>query len=253
MTLGLIGKKQGMTRVFTEEGGSLPVTVVSVEENTITQIKTIDKEGYNSVQVTVGKKKEKHLTKSELGHFKKASVVPGEGLWEFPVENQLIEKMEVGKVLPLALFKEGQEVDVSGLSKGKGFAGTVKRWNFKMQDATHGNSLSHRAPGSIGQCQTPGRVWKGKKMSGHMGSERVTIQNLKIVSLDLENNLILIHGSIPGSSGSRVVVRPSRNTNIEFPIEENQTQAEENQTQAEENQIQAEATESKSKDQEEQS
>ena len=246
MSLGLIGKKQGMTRVFTEEGGSLPVTVVSVEENTITQIKTIDKEGYNSVQVTVGKKKEKHLTKSELGHFKKASVVPGEGLWEFPVENQLIEKMEVGKVLPLALFKEGQEVDVSGLSKGKGFAGTVKRWNFKMQDATHGNSLSHRAPGSIGQCQTPGRVWKGKKMSGHMGSERVTIQNLKIVSLDLENNLILIHGSIPGSSGSRVVVRPSRNTNIEFPIEENQTQAEENQ-------IQAEATESKSKDQEEQS
>jgi len=258
MSLGLIGKKQGMTRVFTEEGGSLPVTVVSVEENTITQIKTIDKEGYNSVQVTVGQKKEKHLTKSELGHFKKASVLPGEGLWEFPVENQLIEKLEVGKVLPLALFKEGQEVDVSGLSKGKGFAGTVKRWNFKMQDATHGNSLSHRAPGSIGQCQTPGRVWKGKKMSGHMGSERVTVQNLKIVGLDLENNLILIHGSIPGSSGSRVIVKPSRNVNIEFPIEEtqaeeNQTQAEENQTQAEENQTQAEATESISKDPEEES
>jgi len=257
MSLGLIGKKQGMTRVFTKEGESLPVTVVSVEENTITQIKTIEKEGYNSVQVTIGQKKEKHLTKSELGHFKKYSIIPGEGLWEFPIENQQIEKMEVGKVVPLSLFKEGQDVDVSGLSKGKGFAGTVKRWNFKMQDATHGNSLSHRAPGSIGQCQTPGRVWKGKKMSGHMGSEKVTVQNLKIVALDLENNLILIRGSIPGSSGSRVMVRPSRHEHIEFPLEETQpeeTQPEETQpqeTQPEE--TQPEATEPKSKDQEEQS
>ena len=168
MSLGLIGKKQGMTRVFTEEGGSLPVTVVSVDANTITQIKTVDNDGYSSIQVTTGRKKEKHLTKSELGHFKKSSVDPGEGLWEFPIENTEIEKVEIGKAIPLALFKKGQAVDVSGVSKGKGFAGTVKRWNFKMQDATHRKSLSHRSPGSIGQCQTPGRVWKGKKMSGHM-------------------------------------------------------------------------------------
>ena len=168
MSLGLIGKKQGMTRFFTEEGGSLPVTVVSVDTNTVIQIKTLDNDGYNSVQVTTGQKKEKHINKSALGHFKKSSVLPGEGLWEFPIENNEIEKLEVGQSIPLELFQEGQAVDVSGVSKGKGFAGTVKRWNFKMQDATHGNSLSHRAPGSIGQCQTPGRVWKGKKMSGHM-------------------------------------------------------------------------------------
>ena len=150
MSLGLIGKKQGMTRFFTEEGGSLPVTVVSIDTNTVIQIKTLDKDGYNSVQVTTGQKKEKHINKSTLGHFKKSSVVPGEGLWEFPIENDEMEKLEVGKTIPLEVFQEGQAVDVSGVSKGKGFAGTVKRWNFKMQDATHGNSLAHRAPGSIG-------------------------------------------------------------------------------------------------------
>ena len=220
MSLGLIGKKQGLTRFFTEEGVSLPVTVVSVDTNTVIQIKTLDNDGYNSVQVTTGQKKEKHINKSALGHFKKSSVVPGEGLWEFPIDNNEIEKLEVGQSIPLGLFQEGQAVDVSGVSKGKGFAGTVKRWNFKMQDATHGNSLSHRAPGSIGQCQTPGRVWKGKKMSGHMGSEKVTVQNLKIVSIDLENNLILIQGSIPGATGSRVMLRPSRGEKVELPTEE---------------------------------
>ena len=222
MSLGLIGKKRGMTRFFTEEGVSLPVTVVSVDPNTVIQIKTLDKDGYSSVQVTTGQKKEKLVNKSELGHFKKSSVLPGEGLWEFPIENNEIEKLEVGKAIPIGLFQEGQAVDVSGVSKGKGFAGTVKRWNFKMQDATHGNSLSHRAPGSIGQCQTPGRVWKGKKMSGHMGSEKVTVQNLKIVSIDLENSLILIQGPIPGSTGSRVMLRPSRGEKVELPTEETQ-------------------------------
>ena len=222
MSLGLIGKKQGMTRIFTEEGRSLPVTVVSFETNTIVQIKTLEKDGYNSIQVTTGLKKEKHINKSTLGHFKKSSVLPGEGLWEFTVENDEIEKLEVGKTIPLELFQEGQVIDISGTSKGKGFAGTVKRWNFKMQDATHGNSLSHRAPGSIGQCQTPGRVWKGKKMSGHMGSEKVTVQNLKIVSIDIENSLILVQGSVPGATGSRLMLKPSRGEKIEFPIEEAQ-------------------------------
>ena len=247
MSLGLIGKKRGMTRFFTEEGVSLPVTVVSVDPNTVIQIKTLDKDGYSSVQVTTGQKKEKLVNKSELGHFKKSSVLPGEGLWEFPIENNEMEKLEVGKAIPIGLFQEGQAVDVSGVSKGKGFAGTVKRWNFKMQDATHGNSLSHRAPGSIGQCQTPGRVWKGKKMSGHMGSEKVTIQNLKIVSVDLENSLILIQGSIPGATGSRVMLRPSRGEKVEFPVAEEahpeETHPEE--TLPEENKSKEEAEESK--------
>ena len=237
MSLGLVGKKQGMTRFFTEEGRSLPVTVVSFDANTVTQIKTLEKDGYNSVQVSTGQKKEKHINKSTLGHFKKSSVIPGEGLWEFRIENDEIDKLEVGKAIPMELFKEGQDVDVSGISKGKGFAGTVKRWNFKMQDATHGNSLSHRAPGSIGQCQTPGRVWKGKKMSGHMGSEKVTVQNLKIVSMDIEKNLILIQGPIPGATGSRVMLRPSRGEKVEFPAAED--------TQTEENKSKEEAEESK--------
>ena len=209
MSLGLIGKKQGMTRFFTEEGGSLPVTVVSFDTNTVIQIKTLEKDGYNSVQVTTGQKKEKHVNKSALGHFKKSSVLPGEGLWEFRIENDEIEKLEVGKAIPIELFQEGQVVDVSGVSKGKGFAGTVKRWNFKMQDATHGKSLSHRAPGSIGQCQTPGRVWKGKKMSGHMGDEQKTVQNLEIASIDSTNNLLLIKGPIPGPTGSNVILKPA--------------------------------------------
>jgi len=212
MSIGIVGEKQGMTRVFNDEGTSFPVTVISAEPNTITQIKTIEKDGYSSVQVTFGSKKEKHLRKSELGHFKRAEVEPGKGLWEFRFNEEAIgegEEIEVGKTLSAEQFEEGQLLDVSGISKGKGFAGTVKRWNFKMQDATHGNSISHRAPGSIGQCQTPGRVWKGKKMSGHMGSERVTTQNLKLVSVDSENNLLLVKGSVPGPTGSKVFLKPS--------------------------------------------
>jgi large subunit ribosomal protein L3 len=209
MTIGLIGKKQGMTRVFTPEGDAISVTVISVQPNTITQIKSDEIDGYSSVQVTTGSKKEKHLTKPQLGHFKKNSINPGEGLWEFRVTSDEIAGLEVGNDLFLEQFEEGQSVDVSGTSKGKGFQGTVKRWNFQMQDATHGNSISHRAPGSIGQCQTPGKVWKGKKMSGHMGDERKTIQNLKITSIDHENNLLLVKGPIPGSRGSDIILKPA--------------------------------------------
>jgi large subunit ribosomal protein L3 len=209
MTIGLIGKKQGMTRVFTPEGDAVSVTVISVQPNTITQIKSDEIDGYSSVQVTTGSKKEKHLTKPQLGHFKKNSINPGEGLWEFRVTSDEIADLEVGNDLFLEQFEEGQSVDVSGTSKGKGFQGTVKRWNFQMQDATHGNSISHRAPGSIGQCQTPGKVWKGKKMSGHMGDERKTVQNLKITSIDQENNLLLVKGPIPGSRGSDIILKPA--------------------------------------------
>ena len=209
MSIGLIGKKQGMTRVFTPEGDSFAVSVVSVLPNTITQIKSVESEGYSSIQVTTGKKKEKHLSKAQQGHFKKSSVNAGEGLWEFRVNSDDLNELQVGSEINLDIFEEGQKIDVQGKSKGKGFAGTVKRWNFKMQDASHGNSISHRAPGSIGQCQTPGKVWKGKKMSGHMGDVKKTIQNLKIASIDVENNLVLIKGAIPGPTGSNVVLKPA--------------------------------------------
>ena len=209
MSIGLIGKKQGMTRVFTPEGDSFAVSVVSVLPNTITQIKSVESEGYSSIQVTTGEKKEKHLTKAQQGHFKKSSVNAGEGLWEFRVNSDDLNELQVGSEINLDIFEEGQKIDVQGKSKGKGFAGTVKRWNFKMQDASHGNSISHRAPGSIGQCQTPGKVWKGKKMSGHMGDVKKTIQNLKIASIDVENNLVLIKGAIPGPTGSNVGLKPA--------------------------------------------
>ena len=209
MSIGLIGKKQGMTRLFTPEGDSFAVSVVSVDPNTITQIKSEEVDGYSSIQVTTGTKKEKHLSKPLAGHYKKGSVNPGYGLWEFKVNAEDLADLEVGSQLNIDIFQEGQKIDVQGKSKGKGFAGTVKRWNFKMQDATHGNSISHRAPGSIGQCQTPGKVWKGKKMSGHMGDEKKTIQNLKIASIDSENNLLLIKGPIPGPTGSNVVLKPA--------------------------------------------
>ena len=209
MAIGLIGKKQGMSRLFTDEGNSFPVTVISVLPNTITQVKTREVDGYSSIQVTTGSKSQKHLKKPESGHFRKASVDPGEGLWEFVIQEDDIGKLKVGESISLDQFEEGQKVDVSGTSIGKGFSGVVKRWNFAMQDATHGNSLSHRAPGSIGQCQTPGRVWKGKKMAGHMGSKKVTVQNLKIQSLDLENSLVLLKGSVPGPKGSHIVLKPS--------------------------------------------
>ncbi|GAA5645671.1 MULTISPECIES: 50S ribosomal protein L3 [Vibrio] len=205
--IGLIGRKVGMTRVFTEEGVSIPVTVVEVEANRVTQVKSLESDGYAAIQVTAGAKKANRVTKPEAGHFAKAGVEAGRGLWEFRLENG--EEFEVGAELTVELFNETKKVDVTGTSKGKGFQGAVKRWNFRTQDMTHGNSLSHRAPGSIGQCQTPGRVFKGKKMAGHMGAERVTTQNLEIVRVDAERNLLLIKGAVPGSTGGNVIVKPA--------------------------------------------
>jgi len=209
MTIGLIGRKRGMTRVFTEQGASIPVTVIEVSPNRITQVKTVETDGYNALQVTLGKKRNNLLTKPEAGHFSKAEVEAGEGLWELRLEGNDGSDLETGAELKVDQFSAGQMVDVTGTSKGKGFAGGVKRHNFSMQDATHGNSLSHRAPGSIGQCQTPGRVFKGKKMAGHMGDERVTTQNLQVVQIDTERNLLLIKGAVPGANGGQVSVRPA--------------------------------------------
>ncbi|MDP2575816.1 50S ribosomal protein L3 [Vibrio penaeicida] len=205
--IGLVGRKVGMTRVFTEEGVSIPVTVVEVEANRISQVKTLESDGYAAIQVTTGAKKANRVVKAEAGHFAKAGVEAGRGLWEFRLENG--EEFEVGSELNVELFNEVKKVDVTGTSKGKGFQGAVKRWNFRTQDMTHGNSLSHRAPGSIGQCQTPGRVFKGKKMAGHMGAERVTTQNLEIVRVDAERNLLLIKGAVPGATGGNVIVKPA--------------------------------------------
>ncbi|OOV86045.1 50S ribosomal protein L3 [Oceanospirillum linum] len=208
MTIGLVGKKSGMTRVFTEDGVSVPVTVIEVSPNRVTQVRTLEKDGYAAIQVTSGDRKAKHLTKAEAGHFAKAGVAAGKGLVEFRLAEG-DEAPEVGGELNVSLFEAGQMIDVTGTSKGKGFQGGVKRWNFRMQDATHGNSLSHRAPGSIGQCQTPGRVFKGKKMAGHMGAERSTVQSLEVVRVDAERNLLLIKGGVPGAPGSQVIVRPA--------------------------------------------
>ena len=208
MTIGLVGRKSGMTRVFTEDGASIPVTVVEVSPNRVTQIKELDSDGYRAIQVTAGTRKASKVSKSEAGHFAKAGVEAGIGLWEFRLEAD-DEAPEVGSELTVERFEPGQKVDVAGKSKGKGFQGVIKRWNFSTQDATHGNSLSHRAPGSIGQCQTPGRVFKGKKMSGHMGAENVTTQGLEIVRVDAERNLLLIKGAVPGAPGGDVIVRPA--------------------------------------------
>jgi large subunit ribosomal protein L3 len=209
MSIGLVGRKSGMTRIFTEEGTSIPVTVVEVQPNRVTQIKTPETDGYTAIQVTTGSRRASRVTKSMAGHFAKANTEAGTGLWEFRADDADIADLTAGSEIKVDLFAEGQMVDVTGTSKGKGFQGGVKRHNFQMQDATHGNSLSHRAPGSIGQCQTPGRVWKGKKMAGQMGNERSTTQSLKIVRVDLENNLLLIKGALPGATGSNVVVRPA--------------------------------------------
>ena len=209
MSIGLVGRKSGMTRIFTEEGTSIPVTVVEVQPNRVTQIKTPETDGYTAIQVTTGSRRASRVTKGMAGHFAKANTEAGTGLWEFRAEGADIADLTTGSEIEVDLFAEGQMVDVTGTSKGKGFQGGVKRHNFQMQDATHGNSLSHRAPGSIGQCQTPGRVWKGKKMAGQMGNERSTTQSLKIVRVDLENNLLLIKGALPGATGSNVVVRPA--------------------------------------------
>ncbi|MGD8384517.1 MAG: 50S ribosomal protein L3 [Lysobacterales bacterium] len=209
MTIGLVGRKRGMTRVFTEEGRSIPVTVIEATPNRVTQIKTADADGYSALQVTFGEKRSNLLSKPQAGHFAKASVMAGEALAELRLEGEEGADLEAGATLMVDQFEAGQMVDVTGISKGKGFAGSVKRHNFRMQDATHGNSLSHRAPGSIGQCQTPGRVFKGKKMAGQMGAERVTTQNLEVVRVDAERNLLLIKGAVPGAAGGQVTVRPA--------------------------------------------
>ena len=209
MKIGLIGRKRGMTRVFTEEGNSVPVSVIEVRPNRVTQIKSDETDGYRSVQVTAGNRRASLVNKPATGHFTKAGVEAGLGLWELRLPENEGEELEMGSELKVDMFEAGEMVDVTGTSKGKGFAGTVKRHNFHMQDATHGNSLAHRAPGSIGQCQTPGRVFKGKKMAGHMGDERVTTQNLEVVRVDAERNLLLIKGAVPGAAGGTVMVRPS--------------------------------------------
>lgn len=209
MTIGLVGRKRGMTRIFTEDGNSVPVTVVEVSPNRVTQIRSVDKDGYAAIQVTSGSRRTSLVSKPQAGHYAKAGVDAGEGLWEFRLDDDSAESFEIGSELTVTRFEAGQKVDVTGTSKGKGFAGVIKRHNFRMQDATHGNSLSHRAPGSIGQCQTPGRVFKGKKMAGHMGSERVTTQNLEVVRVDGDRNLLLIRGAVPGAPGGHVFVRPS--------------------------------------------
>lgn len=207
MTIGIVGRKSGMTRVFTDDGVSIPVSVIEVEPNRITQVKSVDTDGYSAVQVTVGARRASRVTKSEAGHFAKANVEAGRGVWE--LRNEAQEAFEVGATITVESFSAGQIIDVTGTSKGKGFAGGIKRWNFGMQDATHGNSRSHRVLGSIGQCQSPGRVFKGKKMAGHLGAERVTVQNLEIVRVDAERNLLLVKGAIPGAPGGDVIVRPA--------------------------------------------
>ena len=210
MSIGLVGRKSGMTRIFTEEGTSVPVTVVEVQPNRVTQVKTPDVDGYSAIQVTTGSRRASRVSKGMAGHFAKAGTEAGSGLWEFRTTDTA--EIEMGSEIKVDQFEAGQMVDVTGTSKGKGFQGGVKRHNFQMQDATHGNSLSHRAPGSIGQCQTPGRVWKGKKMAGQMGNVKETTQSLEIIRVDLENSLLLIKGALPGATGSNVVVRPAVKT-----------------------------------------
>ena len=208
MTIGVVGRKTGMTRVFTEDGVSVPVTVVQVEPNRVSQVKTVERDGYQAIQVTVGERRAQHRVSQPIkGHLAKAEMRMGRGLWEFRVND--LGELVVGTEISVEQFEAGQMVDVTGQSKGKGFAGAVKRWNFRMQDATHGNSLSHRAPGSIGNCQTPGRVFKGKKMAGHMGAERVTVQGLEVVRIDEEKGLILVKGSVPGANGTDVIIKPA--------------------------------------------
>ncbi len=210
MAIGVVGRKAGMTRIFTDAGESIPVTVIEVEPNRVTQVRTGDTDGYQAVQVTVGSRRANRVTKPMAGHFAKAGVAAGRALREFRLDGA--EAPEVGGEIRVDLFEAGQKVDVRGVSKGKGFQGGVKRHNFRTQDATHGNSLSHRAPGSIGQNQTPGRVFKGKKMAGHMGNVQRTALNLEVVRVDAERNLLLVKGAVPGARGGDVIVTPSVKT-----------------------------------------
>jgi large subunit ribosomal protein L3 len=209
MSLGLVGTKLGMTRVFTEAGASLPVTVIEVQPNRITQLKTDETDGYTAVQVTTGTRRATRVTKPAAGHYAKAGVEAGRGLWEFRIDADQVAELNVGDEIKVDLFEEGAIVDVTGTSIGKGFQGGIKRHNFTMQDATHGNSISHRSNGSIGQNQTPGRVFKGKKMSGHMGARQRTQQTLELVRVDVERNVLLVRGAVPGSKGGTVFIKPA--------------------------------------------
>jgi large subunit ribosomal protein L3 len=210
MTIGIVGRKCGMTRVFTDAGESIPVTLIEATPNRITQVKTVENDGYTAVQVTAGAKRAALVSKPLAGHYAKAKVEAGRGLWEFRVDAKEIGKYNVGGELKAdEVFKTGQKVDVAGVTKGKGFQGTIKRWNFTMGDATHGNSLSHRSPGSIGQRQTPGRVFPGKKMAGHMGAENQSVMNLEVVKIDAERHLIAVRGAVPGAPGGNVVISPA--------------------------------------------
>jgi large subunit ribosomal protein L3 len=209
MTIGVVGRKAGMTRVFTENGVSVPVTVIEVQPNKVTQLKTVENDGYRALQITTGVRKPSRVNKPTAGVYAKAGVEPGIGLWEFRLKDSEGEGLDAGASIGVDMFSAGQKVDVTGTSIGKGYAGVVKRHNFSTQDATHGNSLSHRAPGSIGQNQTPGRVFKGKRMAGHMGNVKRTAQNLEVVRVDAERNLLLIKGAVPGAKGGDVIVRSS--------------------------------------------
>lgn len=212
MPIGLVGRKCGMTRIFTDAGESVPVTVIEALPNRVTMLKTPERDGYRAVQITYGAAKPARLTRPEAGHFAKAGVEPGRGLWEFRLGDGEGEELAPGAELRVDLFESGQRVDVTATSKGKGYAGTVKRHNFRTKDASHGNSLSHRTPGSIGQNQSPGRVFRGKKMAGHLGDERVTTQSLEVVRVDAERNLVLVRGAVPGAVSGRVVIRPASRT-----------------------------------------
>jgi large subunit ribosomal protein L3 len=209
MTIGIVGRKAGMTRVFTEGGESIPVTVIECSPNRITQVKTVETDGYRAVQVTMGEKKPSRVNKALTGHYKKAGVAAGDGLWEFRLQDGEGTDFAPGAEIKVSVFEGIKSVDVSGTSLGKGFAGWQKRWNFGGGRASHGNSLSHRRPGSIGQRQSPGKVWKGMKMAGHMGDRNVTALNLDVVKIDLERNLLLVKGAVPGHKGADVVVRPT--------------------------------------------
>ena len=208
MAIGVIGTKSGMTRVFTDAGESIPVTVIVATPNRVTQVKTQAVDGYDAVQVTAGEVKSGRVSRPLAGHFSKASAEAGRGLWEFRLDSPM-DDLQLGAEVGVEQFEKGQIVDVAGVSKGKGFAGAIKRWNFRSQDASHGNSVSHRAPGSIGQCQTPGRVFKGKKMAGQLGNRRVTVQNLTVVDVVPEKHLLLIKGAVPGAPGADICVRPA--------------------------------------------
>lgn len=205
MTIGIVGRKSGMTRIFTEAGVSIPVTVIEALPNRITQIKTTENDGYPAVQVTAGSRRASRIAKASAGHYAKANTEAGRGVWEFRAEADVAD-LKVGDQITVEQFQAGQKVDVTGTSKGKGFQGVIKRWNFAAQDATHGNSLSHRAPGSCGQNQSPGRVFKGKKMPGHMGAARVTTQSLEVVRVDPARHLLLIKGAVPGAAGGDVII-----------------------------------------------